>query len=45
VPEAMTSRPGMNFKVAGLGVVSVCMNMALILRLPPSYARVNKART
>ena len=41
----MTSRPGMNFKVAGLGVVSVWMNMALISRFEAHYARGNKERT
>src|SRR5450756_2783539 len=28
VPLSSTARPGMNFRVAGLGVASVCMNMA-----------------
>src|SRR5262245_57239223 len=45
VPAVMTSRPGRNFKVAGLGVVSVCMNMDQISRLVSDYARGNKKRT
>src|SRR5258705_4341394 len=45
VPSLMTSRPGRNFKVAGLGVVSVWMNMGQILRLGALYARVNKTGT
>ena len=31
VPDAMTSRPGRNLSVAGLGVVSVSMNMVLTM--------------
>src|SRR5262245_29780557 len=33
VPEARTVRPGRNFSVAGLGVASVWMNMALLHRM------------
>src|SRR5690242_3078510 len=34
-PSPITSRPGRNFRVAGLGVDSVWMNMAALLGMRP----------
>src|SRR5208282_323556 len=41
-PAPMTSRPGMNFKVAGLGVDSVWINMVHNLTWPGFFGRVPK---
>src|SRR5579863_5195162 len=44
VPSGITCRPGINFSVAGFGVVSVCMNMAQISRVQSLVTRESISR-